>query len=284
MTTIGRVAEAAAHTLFTSPAATLRRLTAEDAQMRIPLALNRRIACVQVAPGSGASTVSAHLANMLASRRSGNVLGVSAAAGSRNLLSVSGLHTTSPEPASDLRRNAATSAEAVAGLRRTGSGLFVLDPRPEHGLPASVPAWTSQVMPITRFFELTITDWGVRSPEHDLGPVVSRSHTVCIVARADRYSAELAASLAPAIQAQPTAPAVVLVLVDVDGRAGRAPFSMRRDGTLPIIVVPHEPQLARTEPLGNRPLSGPVRRAYSSLAAAVSTGPAPTPSPPNGAS
>lgn len=269
MTMLADAAGVAARTLFTAPAASARRLAAEDELIRTPLPLNRRISFVQSTSNSGCSSVVTQLAGIFARRRSGAVLGVVAAAGATNMIDAAGLDASSPDRANPSRLQATSSSDAVTGLRRTSSGLYVLDPRNGQGVNASAAEWEQQLMPISRFFDLTLTDWGVRTPATDLGAVAANSHVVCIVAPADRYPAEVAASLAPAVHAQPGSPAVLLVLVDVSGKAGRAPHSMLRDDSLPIAVIPHDPRLAGPAGRGTRPPSARSRRAHSTLAAAL---------------
>ena len=65
------------------------------------------------------------------------------------------------------RRHPSTAADARAGLPATGSGLIALDLARDH-LAASAGTWFEQVTPIARFYDLVITDWGVRHQQVDL--------------------------------------------------------------------------------------------------------------------
>jgi MinD-like ATPase involved in chromosome partitioning or flagellar assembly len=269
VTAFSHLADLGSRALFGSPSAALRQLATEDAQIRLALPVNRRIGFVQLDAGSGCSALAAQVAGVYAARRSGHVLGVNASAGPHNLIAHAGLDTASSDQPNAERLAARTARDARTGLRQSTTGLVVQDLRHAPLDDASVTGWTEQITPISRFFDLTVTDWGVRPPENDLGAVVSISHTICIVARADRYSAEIAASLVPAIHAHQTQPAVVLALVDIDGSAGQAPLRMFSDESLPICVIPHDPQLARAGDDVARNRSARSRRAASTLAATL---------------
>ena len=63
----------------------------------------------------------------------------------------------------------------------TGTGLIALDLARDH-LATSAGTWFEQVTPIARFYDLVITDWGVRHRQVDLRQVARASHVVCLVA------------------------------------------------------------------------------------------------------
>ncbi len=255
--------------LFSSSAASVRRLSIEDAQIRAALPVNRRIGFVQLTPEAGCSSLAAQVAGVFARRRAGQVLGVNASAGPNNLIAAAGLSAHSADRPNAVRLSARSASEAFTDLRQAPTGLRVQDLRTSPDAEASVSDWTDQIAPISRFFDLTVTDWGLREPDTDLGAIVAASHIICLVARADRYSAERAAALVPAIQAHQASPAVVVALVDVDGAAGQAPSSMLRDENLPICVIPYDPNALRPGVLPPRGRSMRARRATASLAAAL---------------
>ncbi|GAA3871592.1 hypothetical protein GCM10022381_13350 [Leifsonia kafniensis] len=279
MTTFANLAALGSRALFGSPAAALRQLSAEDEQIRMALPVNRRIGFVQLDAGNGCSTLAAQVAGVFAARRSGHVLGVNASAGPHNLIAHAGLGTASSDQPNAVRLFAQSARDALTDLRRSATGLVVQDLRHSPLADASVASWNEQITPISRFFDLTVTDWGVRPPENDLGAVIATSHTICLVARADRYTAEIAASLVPAIHAHQTQPSVVLALVDIDGSAGQAPSRMFSDASLPICVIRHDPELARAGDTIARSRSGRSRRAASTLAATLLAVGAPTARP-----
>lgn len=198
--------------VFGSATGASRALLDADAAVRVPLPACRRIGFVHLAPGRGGSSTAAAVATVLARRRAGMVLAVDASPSPHGLLPLLG--ATGGRPASS---TATTAAEARAGLATTPSGCYAVDLRPADD-------W-SAVTGITRFFDVVVTDWGLR---HDLGPVLEHSHVVCIVVRAgDAVPSALAAGPAaaatrpPAPGTRPPAPGTGPVVVAVVG--GRRP-------------------------------------------------------------
>ncbi|HEY6745852.1 MAG TPA: hypothetical protein VI357_09035, partial [Mycobacteriales bacterium] len=96
-----------------------------------------------------------------------------------------------------------TAAEARAGLATCPSGCHALDLRPGGDWPATVG-------PIARFFDVIVTDWGLRHPAYDLEPVLGTSHVVCLVVRADDAAVDAAAALLHALTARPGTPPIVV--------------------------------------------------------------------------
>ena len=254
--------------LLGSASALTQELVASDAMLRSPLALSRRIGFVQLRGGSGASSTAGYVASMLARRRTGMVLGVNASAGEANLLWHAGL-TRSPNRVEDQRRLHPSSAtDARAGLPVTGTGLIALDLTRDH-LAASAGTWFEHVSPIARFYDLVITDWGVRHQQVDLRQVAKASHVVCLVARADRYPAEEAAALPPALSEVEDRPDVVLALVDVGRTAERTPQLLRDQLEAPVLAIPYDPRRATARPVASRRLPSRTRLAYTRLCTAV---------------
>ncbi len=245
-------------------------LTASDALLRSPLALSRRIGFVQLHGGSGASATAGYLASMLAHRRTGMVLGVNASAGEANMLWHAGLTRSTGAGGDDQerRRHPSTAADARAGLPATGSGLIALDLARDH-LAASAGTWFEQVTPIARFYDLVITDWGVRHQQVDLRQVARASHVVCLVARADRYPAEEAAALLPALSGVEDRPGVVLALVDVGRTAEGTPQLLRDQLQVPVLSIPYEKLRAASRPVASRRLPAATRLAHTRLCAAL---------------
>jgi MinD-like ATPase involved in chromosome partitioning or flagellar assembly len=250
-------------------------LTTSDALLRSPLALCRRIGFVQLRGGSGASTTAGYVASMLARRRTGMVLGVNASAGEANMLWQAGL-TRSSGGASRLggssdqnrRLHPSSAADARAGLPVTRGGLIALDLALDHLAP-SAGSWFEQVSPLARFYDLVITDWGVRDEQVDLRQVARASHVVCLVARADRFPAEEAAALTPALAEVEDQPRVVLALVDVGRTAQRTPQLLRNQLPVPVISIPYDPRRAQIRPVASRQLPTSSRLAYTRLCTAL---------------
>lgn len=241
-------------------------LTTSDAVLRAPLALSRRIGVVSLRGGSGASATAGHVASLLAHRRRGMVLGVNASAGSLNMLTWAGGSDQPSAAGSDLRRaHPSSAADARAGLPVTANGLYALD-LAQGGLAASSGSWFEAVSPIARFFDVVLTDWGVRHRQVDLRQVAATSHVICLVARADRHAAEEAAALVPALWELPDRPRLVLALVDVGRTAERTPQLLRDQLGVPVLTIPYEPLRSFAPPQASRRLPARTRLAHIRLA------------------
>jgi MinD-like ATPase involved in chromosome partitioning or flagellar assembly len=265
----GGVASVIMSRLLGSVSAITHELTTSDALLRSPLALSRRIGFVQLRGGSGASSTAGYVASMLARRRTGMVLGVNASAGETNLLWHAGLTRSASRANEDQRRlHPISSSDARTGLPVTGTGLIALDLARDH-LAASAGTWFEHVSPIARFYDLVITDWGVRHEQVDLRQVARASHVVCLVARADRYRAEEAAALLPALSEVEDQPGVVLALVDVGRTAERTPQLLRNQLQTPLVAIPYEQRRAAARPVASRRLPNSTRLAYTRLCTAL---------------
>jgi MinD-like ATPase involved in chromosome partitioning or flagellar assembly len=166
------------------------------------------------------------------------------------------------------RAHPSSAADARAGLPVTGTGLIALDLARDQQ-SASAGTWFEQVTPIARFYDLVITDWGIRHMQVDLRQVARASHVVCLVARADRYPAEEAAALVPALSDVEDQPRVVLVLVDVGRAAGRTPQLLQDQLEVPVRTIPYDPSRAVTQPVASRQLRVRTRLAYTRLCTAL---------------
>jgi MinD-like ATPase involved in chromosome partitioning or flagellar assembly len=296
-------------TLLGGASGITHELTTSDTLLRSPLALSRRIGFVQLRGGSGASSTAGYVASMLACRRAGMVLAVNASAGEANLLWHAGLtrpaggarnahriasrgseedgadeafrSASDDEVGGSQARSAArearnvlsrahprTAADARAGLPMTGTDLIALDLAHDH-LATSAGTWFEQVTPIARFYDLVITDWGVRHRQVDLRQVARASHVVCLVTRADRYPAEEAAALIPALSEVEDQPRVVLALVDVGRTAERTPQLLCGQLQVPVLTIPYDPLRAAALPVGSRRLPTSTRLAYIRLCTAL---------------
>lgn len=247
-----------------------------DRAIRAPLALSRRLGFVHLTGGVGASTTASLVANLVARRRTGPVLGVDAAAGSRSMLWHAGLPDLPPTVEDARRRDPASTADATAGLVRAGSGLYALDVREpgtadEHDAPprqATEARWAEAVAPVTRFFDVVCTDWGVRAPGVDLTAVAYASHAVCLVARTDRVSLERAMAVVEAVRALEHRPTVVVAAVDV-GRSGSRAVEAVRWPDATVLRIPADLARLAGAPRSTRDLTVATRTAHARLAAAL---------------
>lgn len=257
--------------VFGSTSAMAHELTAADRLLRTPLPLSRRVGFVHLRGGAGASTTAAYVASVLARRRSGMVIGVNASTGPDSILSHAGLPVTAEHRPSDRRARAQSALDARDGLPITRSGLYSMDvPALAATKGAASPAeWSDNLEPITRFFDVVSTDWGVRSWQAELGQVAALSHVVCLVARADRSSAEEAASMVPALLGQEDGPRVVLALVDVGGTADRGAGLLRVSADIPVLDIPFDPASGSSRAIPSSALRARTRIAYTRLATAI---------------
>ena len=154
---------------------------------------------------------------------------------------------------------ARTTADALTGLA-AGDGWFALRPGLADG---AVSAWLAEAAPITRFFEVSITDFGARHPLADLAVCAALCDVMCLVSDARRSPAELARAVAPAIAALPEAPAPVLALVDHSRAGGAVARTMAAD-PWPVVGIPFDRGLH-----GGARAAGPARSALLQLAATV---------------
>jgi len=212
------------------------------------------------------------------------VLAVDAAGGHAGLVgrtvgSDPALQATSAS-AADLRRSAHNATEARAGLPQPGSGAYVLDLAGPARQPAAVETWAQQVTPIARFYDVVVTDWGVRPVGLDLAESVATGHLLVMVSRADRHTATRAAAAAAAVAQLSGSPGglargagdrvpPILVLVDVNRTADRVAPALRRQLGTPVHVLPHDLAWSADPMMSSRRFDARTRRAHIRLARAV---------------
>lgn len=246
-------------TLFTSAAASGRALTAWDAAIRGPRSTAQRIGVVSLSPGAGASTLAEQIVRAAAARRREPVLAVDVSADATGLGPRLSMPVTG---ADDSRSTARSSREAQSGLT-TGDGWFGL----RTDASRAADAWIAEAAPITRFFEVSVTDFGVRHPLVDLAPCAALCDVVVLVADARRGPAEVARAAAPAIAALPEAPRPVLALVD-HARSGDAVARAFAADPYPVVGVPFDAGLRG----GSAPRTPRARRALLRLSATAVSG------------
>jgi len=246
--------------VFGSAGAGHHRLTEWDAAIRGIRGVPRRIGFVSLESGSGATTLAERVLRIAAVRRPEPALAIDVAGGERDLGARLGVAATIPN---DTRVGARTTADALTGLT-AGDGWFGLRPGLAGG---AVGAWLAEAAPITRFFEVSVTDFGVRHPLGDLAACAALCDVVCLVTDARRSSAELARAVAPAIAGLPERPIPILALVD-RGRTGGAVARVMSSDPWPVIGIPFDRGLRS----GGRPSGRSAHRALLQLAATALSG------------
>ncbi|MET0735625.1 MAG: hypothetical protein ABWY55_08280 [Microbacterium sp.] len=218
--------------LFGSGVARHTALTEWDAAIRGPLATSRRIGFLSLEPGVGGSTLAEQVTRIIAARRADPILAIDVSADAGGLGRRLGLDETAP---SETRSRGRTTAEAVTGLT-AGDGWFGLQPAVGGG---AIGAWLGEAAPITRFFDVSVTDFGVRHPFVDLAGCAALCDVVCIVSDARRTPAEIARAAAPAIAELPEEPMPVLALVDHARRGPAVADAMDADAW-PVVGIPFD--------------------------------------------
>lgn len=247
--------------VFGSGVSRRAELGAWDAALRGGLSTTRRIGFLSLAPGAGATTLALHVTRIVASRRTEPVLAVDVAGDDRGLGVRLGAEPTVPD---ETRAGARTTAEALTGLVEH-DGVVAVRPDASEG---PVGGWLGEAAPITRFFEVAITDFGARHPLVDVAASAALCDVVCLVTDARRSPAEHARSVAPAIAALPEGPTPVLALVD-HARDGEAVARMiGADAPHPVVHIPFDAGLRAD----SRPRGFAARRALLRLAATLVAG------------
>ncbi|GIG32339.1 hypothetical protein [Cellulomonas oligotrophica] len=247
-----------------------RRLADADAAMRRPVSTSRRVGVVQVDGGAGATTTVAGSAAVLARRRGGGVLAVDAARGPAALGAALALDAPLPwtTDAASLHAGGGASrgSQVRARLPHGPTGVAVLgDGSASAPWPPDPQRWRELVDPVGRFFDVVLTDWGVRS-DAETARVAAEHHVLVVATRTERGPLERAVARAAAWATAPHAPAVVLLAVDV-ARTGDRDASLARAAGLTTLVVPHDAHLAARDPRTPTVPGTAVRTAWSDVAA-----------------
>lgn len=233
-------------------------LTGWDAAIRGGLSTTRRIGVVSLSAGAGTSTVAHQLVRVIAARRSEPVLAIDVSAGTTGLTARLGADPVAPD---ETRAAARTTAEALTGLEGR-DGVVPLRPRDADD---AVGAWLGEAAPITRFFDVSVTDFGARHPLVDLAACAALCDTVCLVSDARRSPAEHARSVVDAIAGLPESPSVALALVDHAREGDGVARALATGAEHPVLPVPYDAGLAA----GGRPRRSLTHRAVVQLAATL---------------
>jgi len=271
--------------IFGSTGSAVDSLAATDAEIRAGLPLSRRVSFVSLAGGSGTTTTGASVAATLAGRRTGSLLAVDAdggRSGLRTQLIAAGAGRPADDDHAERRRSARTVEDARAGLPLAGRlpllDLNALDLNASPSAttlvrPRSVAEWTDQLGPIARFFDLVLTDWGVRPAGEDLQQVAYSGHVLVLVSRADQPAAVSAANALAGLQALPDGPRLLLALADVDRTSTPRRLAPTLAGSLdvPVFRLPYDAVVGSDwlHAAGRRSVAS--RRALARLAAGIVT-------------
>lgn len=266
--------DSAVRWLRSASGSSIDRLRDADDQIRARAPLTLRIAFLAADGGTGCSTACGAVAAILAARRVGPTLLVSAA-GHDDALHTAGLSQVEQAhfvPDSPRRLAPSRLADAVHGLPVTDDGLYCLDLVGAGGVPASPVDWLDETGPLSRFLDVVCTDFGRRSLT-EAGEIAASNHATVVVARPDRVSLERAATVVRDAAARGAR--AVLCVTDASGTANRRAIA-ELTSTLgaPAVVLAREPALASPRcrrDIDARARSGRYRLGLIDLAAATMT-------------
>lgn len=224
-----------------------------------PLLAARRVGFVHADRQVGSTTVALAVARLIATSRS--VLGVDLASSPQSS-GIASVLTNTVTPRTSVRESASTSAGAREGLIERG-GMHLLYPENRKD---PVATWLREAAPIARFFDTTITDFGMMDPRRDMGEALALCDLVCVVAGADRASAEMGLSLARGAENIAEQPASVLVLVDRQGRARAQAEVVSERSPVPVSVIPRDSGLTRHHQAHSTPAKTAVLRLSALIA------------------
>lgn len=245
--------------LFGSAVSRHQNYTGWDAAIRSPLATSRRIGFVSLDAGAGSTTLAQQTLRIVAERRDRPPLAIDVSGAPHGLGDRLGIPFTEQN---DTRSGARTSADAVVGLDAR-NGWFGL--RPSGTDP--VAAWLAEAAPVTRFFDIAISDFGVRHPLVDLAGCAALCDVLCIVSDSRRAAAEVARAVAPAVADLPERTLPVIALVD-HSHTGPSVARLMVDDRAPVLAIPHDPGLRD----GMHPRTLAARAALLALAATLVSG------------
>lgn len=206
--------------------------------LRSPMLGGRRVGFMHIETGVGATTLAKATARLLATTRTVLAADLSATPNAPGLAHAFGSEPTPHEP---IRTAARTTADATTNLTRTDD-VWAIWPRVDVDRAVT---WATEVAPIARFFDTTITDFGVVDPRTTMPAAANLCDVVCIVSSADRNSAEIALSLARGLDTLPSAPVGVVAVVDRTGSHRAAAQAVAANATTPTVAIPRDTGLVR---------------------------------------
>lgn len=225
--------------IFTGNSSRLKKLQMWNDELRQPMGGVYKIGFGSVDSGAGVTTLAQKVLQTVITQRLGPHLAVDFDAETPQLSRI--LDVESPVEASSVRTQARSSEEAITDLPRGADNCFVYRPASLQNGP--IRQWFDEIVPIVRFFDTVITDFGQCDPANGLVSAVATSDVFCLVAGAHRREAEVALSLASGLKLLPDKPHVVVALVDREGsgRAGAQLLVQRSE--FPVTLIPQETNL-----------------------------------------
>lgn len=228
--------------------------------LRSPLLGGRRIGFMHIEPDVGATTLAKATARLLATTRT--VLAADLA-GTPTAPGLAHAFAAEPTPYDPVRADARTTADATKDLTRTDD-VWSIWPRVDMDRAAT---WATEVSPIARFFDTTLTDFGVVDPRTSMPAAANLCDVVCIVSSADRNSAEIALSLARGVSKLPSAPTGVIAIVDRTGSHRAAATAVAANAPTPAVAIPRDAGLGR----GSAPTALATQAVLLQLAAVLAS-------------
>jgi len=216
-----------------------------DGLIRRPVSSACRIDMISTSGGSGCSHVAARLGVLLANRRQSRILGVDAGTAAAFTRLVGAVPTDHAEQ--DDKESVGTArqlhapvsvnlADEVTAAMLTGeAGLRVARPVTVIANVVRPTDWAHVIGPVSRFFDVVVTDWGHRLPGVDFEAALRGCGAVALVCRADRASVEQAMSVARVVN---TRAGCVVCVSDVDAAGPRAARTAASWGLVPVEYIP----------------------------------------------
>lgn len=188
---------------------------AAELGLQLPIPVIRHVAFASLVPGTGCTTVSSRLTEVLASRRDNGVVWV----------------------------NAASAASAMQPPSfRPGVGSQAL---PQPVWPGGLLKWQNALAQHHEPHEIVLTDWGVLKPSMML-EVCDSSHVLCLTTTPEREQVQLALDVANFLAQRDVQ--VMVIASATERRATVGQERMLEGLPLASALMPHDTTAAEREP------------------------------------
>lgn len=240
---------------FLLSASAQRAFLDQRARTEAPVPASRSLAFLSLEPSVGVSTLARLALEQLRQAHADRLLLVDTSPGQ-----TAGTNLQSSRPLPDaLASRLPSEARQWLGYRDGIAALAFTNAEPSD--------WNRVVSPLVRHFDITCTDWGAR-PFETAARIARFSHTICLVASAEREAAEAAIALASAVAEQRPASRPVVALSDVTRTGSTWPRIVSERLGFPVVGVPYDDALRAGSAPGGR-----TRRSALALAAALMADP-----------